>query len=381
MTHTCRIRASARSTFVSSLLSSLLVAGLACLVACGADAEGLQTDATGDAGGTGAGEAGVPGFDFPGANSDGGLKPNPNQGANGGTPEKVCGLETIPLERLPAELLLVLDRSSSMVNDRLRDNQSHWQVTTTAVDAAVKSTQGGVLWGLKMFPSRTGCGVSPGVEHDVAVNNHIAISTTVRAATPGRSNGTPTTNAMKAATAYLAARATPNPKYILLATDGEPTCFNGNASVRASDTPAALQSIRDAATAGFHTFVVGIAAQRPSGQPLETLNAMAEAGKEPRAGDTKFFSVSSETELTTALGAIAGQVGTCAFPLSKAPPSPDDVAVDVDGQRILRSDSDGWQYGPNQTSIVLHGPMCEKARAGELKNVKITFGCPGMVIL
>jgi hypothetical protein len=347
------------------------------LAACGASNEGV---------GSGGSNSGNPNaFDFPSAGSDGGLLPGSgtNSGRDpGADPEKICGLETIPLERLPAELLLVLDRSSSMVRDRLSNNQSHWQVTTEAVDTAVQNTQGGVLWGLKMFPSRTGCGVRDGVEQDVALNNHGPINMAVRGATPPQNaNGTPTTDAMKAATAYLAARTTPNPKYILLATDGEPTCLNGNANVSALDTPAALQSISDAAAAGFHTFVVGIAAQRQEGRALATLNDMAEAGKQPRAGDTKFYSVSSQDELSTALRAIAGQVGSCAFNLSKAPPSPDDVAVDVDGKRVIRSATDGWQYGPNGTSIILNGPLCDKARAGELKDVRITLGCPGMVLL
>ena len=84
---------------------------------------------------------------------------------------------------------------------------------------------------------------------------------------------------------------------------------------------------------------------------------MAVAGEEARTGDTKCFGATSEFELTAALGAIAGQVATCSFALSKVPPSPDDVAVDIDGARIAQSPVAGWQYNATNTAIVLHGRL------------------------
>ncbi|MDX2019758.1 MAG: vWA domain-containing protein [Deltaproteobacteria bacterium] len=346
----------------------------AIMIACGAQS-GSDSDGTG--------QGGI-GFAVPGAGDAGLLQPaggatgkgNPTLGADG----KTCGFEQLPLERLPAELLLVLDRSTSMITDRLQNAETNWTVLTRALDGTINKTQAGVLWGLKTFPTTSACGVQGGVEHDVAVNNYAAINATVMRSTPGNNNGTPTTAAMNAATNYLKGRTTQNPKYLLLATDGEPTCFNGNGSRNSTDIPAAIAAVGNAAQEGFHTFVVGIAPQRQVGRALETLNAMAVAGAEPRAGDTKFFSVTSEAELSAALEAIAGQVGSCTFSLSKAPPSPDDVAVDIDGKRIARSDVDGWQYNAAKTSIVLNGALCEAARKGSLKRVEITFGCAGVAI-
>ncbi|MCG5053564.1 MAG: VWA domain-containing protein [Myxococcales bacterium] len=351
--------------------------GLA-LLACGASTEDSGSGNGSD------GRGGVPGFQLPGT---GGLKETPTSGNGNGNgdpqsgDEKTCGFDTVPLERLPAELLLVLDRSTSMITDQLNTGETHWDVLTRAVSGVLQETQAGVHWGLKTFPTTIGCTVRDGVEHDLAANNGTAIAGTISQSRPSNQNGTPTTEAMKAATAYLQGRTTPNPKFILLATDGEPTCLNGQPTRNALDTTATLASITAAAQAGFNTFVVGIAAQRPGGRAGDTLNQMAEAGKEPRVGaDTKYYSVTSEAELKAALGAIAGQVGSCIFPLSKTPPSADDVAVDIDGKRISRSNTDGWEYGPNQRSIVLNGALCDKAKAGTFKNVKITFGCPGVVI-
>jgi len=385
-----------RSTTIRRSVHRFAIVGLAAVVAgCGATNGGAGSETGSDDGAGAGGRAGSGGggtggssrdddadarFEFPGAGfSDGGMLQPPPPGSV--DPEKVCGLETVPLERLPAELLLVLDRSTSMISDRLLTRQTHWQATTAAMNSVIAETQAGVMWGLKMFPTTSVCSVAPGVERDVELQNHTAIENLVRQSTPGTNNGTPTTAAMRAALAYLSRRTTPNPKYILLATDGEPTCRNDIPNRNGLDHVAAIESVAAAAAAGFHTFVVGIAAQRQAGQALDTLNAMAEAGAEPRAGETKFYSVTSEAELIAALGAIAGQVGSCTFPLSKAPPSADDVAVKADGMRVPRSNTDGWRYGADQRSVVLEGSYCDRAKAGSFKNVTITLGCPGMPVL
>jgi hypothetical protein len=59
---------------------------------------------------------------------------------------------------------------------------------------------------------------------------------------------------------------------------------------------------------------------------------------------------------------------------------PDNVAVEVDGVRIARDSSQGWQYGPGNTTVVLNGAVCDRLKAGTAKNVQIIFGCPGVVI-
>ena len=48
-------------------------------------------------------------------------------------------------------------------------------------------------------------------------------------------------------------------------------------------------------------------------------------------GDPRYYPVASRAELVNALSLITGKVADCVFPLDKLPPSPDDVAVDVNG--------------------------------------------------
>jgi hypothetical protein len=75
---------------------------------------------------------------------------------------------------------------------------------------------------------------------------------------------------------------------------------------------------------------------------------MATAGGVPRAAVPPYYPVANRRSLVDALGQIAKTVASCTFPLDKAPPSPDDVAVNVDGMRVMRdpAQTNGWNYGP-----------------------------------
>ena len=181
-------------------------------------------------------------------------------------------------------------------------------------------------------------------------------------------NGTPTRYAIQKAVAHLKATPTNTPRYIVLATDGEPNCADGltNALV---DPDGAVEAIRMAATEGFKTYVIGIATQ--FGDANMTLNRMADAGGEPRVGDPRYYPVASRQDLVNALSLITGKVADCVFPLSKLPPSPNDVAVDVNGMRVTRDPTkmNGWDYTANNMAIQIHGPACEadqeRQRPGE----------------
>ena len=80
--------------------------------------------------------------------------------------------------------------------------------------------------------------------------------------------------------------------------------------------------------------------------------------------------------LLGSLGLITGKVvAECVFPLDKLPPSPDDVAVDVNGMRVNRDPTkmNGWDYTANNMAIQIHGPACEAIKNANAQ-VKITFG-------
>jgi hypothetical protein len=333
---------------------------------------------------TGGSLGGVDAFSFPEASATG--------GSGGGAAdadsadERQCGLENFKLEKTPPDLMLVLDRSSSM-NEPVASagaGATLWTETLAAVDTVVMNTQTGVNWGLKLFPLPTGCQVSAAEEVAVAPNNYMPVidkarMTGTNTTAGGNSGGTPTDTAVKNATTYLTGllATRKNPKYLLLATDGEPTCGNGANISDSAARPLAIAAIQAAVAAGFKTYVIGISID-PQG--IATLNDMAVAGGVPRNDPmTKFYPVANKADLVTALTAITGQVTNCVFPLSKPPPVPSNVKVTVDGTKVEENMMNGWSYTSNNMAIQFNGALCEQIKTGNAQ-VNIVFGCPGVVI-
>lgn len=308
-------------------------------------------------------------------------QPRPDGGApsvSGPRPDdKTCGFQNYMLERLPPEILIVLDRSSSMNRMATGAPGNLWMNTTSALDEVVRTTQDKVQWGLKMYPVPGGCNVADNVEVAIAPTNHMPVVMSMMGMGYNMTGdgGTPTADAIRRGVAYLRTVTTKNPKYIVLATDGEPNC-PGNMGRQQS-----IAAITEAVGAGYKVFVIGIAVGNAGSTGSVILNEMAAAGGEPRMDPMfKYYPVGNKADLVTALEKITVAVSNCVFPLDKKPPAPNDVAVDVAGTRIKQDPMNGWSYGANMMSIQLNGDACEKVKMGNANQVKITFGCPGFVI-
>ncbi|HET7540093.1 MAG TPA: vWA domain-containing protein, partial [Polyangiaceae bacterium] len=140
-----------------------------------------------------------------------------------------CARQTFQLSRQPAEILLLLDRSGSMKEKPSGSSasDSKWSLVVPAVNEVVTATNATISWGLKAFPEGEGeeCiaeSVTAAVPVTIAPNNAAAVTAQLMALTP-EGNGTPTGDAVEAAVKYLKSLTDPNPKFILLATDGEPS--------------------------------------------------------------------------------------------------------------------------------------------------------------
>jgi hypothetical protein len=356
------------------------------LVVCLSTLAGCHSDAGISSTQPGAGGAGGSGPAPTGGTGGTGFQPPPLAGSNGGSfwpdagtappPTKNCGEKTYALMRTPAELLLVLDRSGSMRMSAPGSLNSKWVDVTGALDETLMKTDSTVLWGLKTFPNLATCTVDDGALVPSAAGNYATLSTAIKAQTPD-GNGTPTTAALQKAVAYLKTVTSKNPKYLVLATDGEPNCQDG-ITPNTPDELRAVQAVKDAAAAGFPTFVVGIAA----GAGANTvLNDMAVAGMQPRTADPRYYAVNTRQDLITALGLITGQVSNCIFPLDHDPPSPDLVSVTVNGMKLSRdaAHGNGWDFAPGNKSIQLFGAACDVVKMGNNDQVSITFGCPDVL--
>jgi hypothetical protein len=337
-----------------------------------ADAPVLGTGGLAGTGGLGSGGRDAP---VAGVGGSGGM------GAGGGSP--ACGVQSTMTGHGPADVLLVLDRSDSMSNSIAEDCYcdmpdggnvpvcvvagdctSRWASLTKAVNTILSSTAN-IRWGLKLYttPDSTVCGVSNGVEVPISDSSAPAIASLIAKVVPA--SNTPTAAAITAATAYLATVSDTNRKVILLATDGAPNCPAGGSS-STTDVQGTIAALSAAASAGFSVYVIGI------GPSVGNLNNFAQAG-----GTSSYYPATSAVDLANALASISQTVTVCTYTLHAVPPDPNNVAVYLDKQLVMKDVVDGWSYGPGSSSIVLHGAACDRVTSGAASTVQVIFACTG----
>jgi hypothetical protein len=386
---------------IKFLAVALLSAAPACaFVPAGPDAGGAGGQAAGGGGGgrggggggAGHGGAGTGGAGSNGAGGDvglGGAGLAPTADAN-------CGQINNPLKVIPPDVLILQDKSTSM-NDDSNDQtctggcgaRSKWSQLTVAVGQVVMNTQSVVNWGLKLFADGTNqCGETAAIQVPIAANNGAAVTAIIAATTP--SHSTPTRVGLNMATTYLKTVIDSNPKYILLATDGEPNCMPTAAGATCanncttSDAAGAEQAVTDAVNAGFKVFVIGIGNVSSA---VTTLNRMAvNGGEAQQAASTSYYAANDTASLESALSAIVTKVASCTLPLPAPPQVPTNVLVEDAATRTTipqdTSHTNGWDYtDATDTAIQLYGAACAAVTNGTYSSIQILEGCPGMTII
>jgi len=373
---------------ILALFGSLAFA--ACSASNASD-NGSRVGASSGAGATGSAASGNTGAGNSSSSSSGSTNINTMDGndvSDSGVIGEACSNQSFDLQRKPAEILIVLDRSASM-NDppggAASGSGSKWSLVVPGVNEVVTATSALVSWGLKVFPEGEGSECAAGsvtsmIPVPIAPNDGKAVTDAVTATTP-QGNGTPTGDAINAAVAYLKTLTDPNPKFILLATDGEPSC-NGTSKDSTGARTQAVTAVTNANAAGFKTFVVGVATTKATA--TQALNDMAVAGGMARADSnplaTKYYLASTKDELVTALDTITGQVASCTFDLTAQPPDPTNIAVHVGTGKAPQdtTKTEGWDYSsPDYMQITVYGSYCDQIKASNASTVNFVFGCKG----
>lgn len=255
-------------------LSAALALGLSCAQA---DVDGNGANGGGANSGKGA-NSGIGGFaeDIVGKPADG----------------DSCNKTEIKPERLIPTVALVIDRSSSMTERY--GGGTRWDVLKAALldptTGLIKAKESEVRFGLAMYTSTPQAAVCPMLDNvDFAVEGYAAINALYGPAlTPNVKAETPTADAIRAVTAKLLAVQERGPKYILLATDGEPdtcpgTCMGDCPTHERPNFPRdpncgqdeSIAAVEAAHAQGIKTFVVAIGNE--VGEPH--LKALANAGQ------------------------------------------------------------------------------------------------------
>jgi hypothetical protein len=351
----------------------------------------VQGTGTGGVPGAGGSPVTATGGSFSGTGGGGG---DVGPATDAGDPN--CGLFQFQPTPKAADIMMVLDRSGSMkdIPDGSTGTLSKWEIVAPALEQAVTATTSSIAWGLKTFPEASTDGTSDCsvavtglIDVPVAAMDGATMNSTIMSTTPN-GNGTPTPDAVTAAANYLKTLTDTNPKYLLLATDGEPDCVGTTKNSSSADT-ATVTAVGNALKAGFPTFVVGISTDK--GSANTELEMLAQAGGEPIANTNPlahhYYVADDANSLSTALQAITGQISTCLFPLASQPPVRNDgtkVGVYV-GAGMTRIPYDakagnGWAYTDvNDTAIEVYGQWCDMIQAAGAGAVQIIFGCQSIL--
>jgi hypothetical protein len=301
---------------------------------------GMAVDAgpTPDAGIDAGVDAGVPDAGQP----DAGIKP--------------CIDGRFTLTQAEPVVMLVIDRSGSMIDLFPGGTTSKWNAIRNALNQTLPAVDNTMQLGVVFFPidGADDCEV-PAVTALAPGRGQASIILNTIAVTEPRGL-TPTSAAVRVAFDILSSRRAANTaRGMVLATDGEPTCA----------TLATVEDdLRMALDAGVPTWVVGI---ESSSQPDLTtaLDAMARAGGRARIGtSTAYFSATSATGVVDAFTAIRDQVAACSF-LSESVPNLDGGISVTYGTEVVPFDPSGvsgWMWTDrNNGELVLRGSYCTRA--------------------
>jgi len=349
----------------------------------------------------------------PGGGSDPGLGGDTqiiriDGGARNGTTMD-CNDIDVGFEKLIPTVLLLVDESGSMSTNKYPPGatDSRWRVLHDALvgdNGLVQMVTDDVRFG---FMGYTGDGTAatcpilvstqifPMAKDDTAL---IAIRGVYPADRPNLpyKGETPTGAAIRAATRALQAFNEPGPKYILLATDGDPdTCAKPDPQCGQDEAVSAAQ---DAFAASIGTFVIGISDDAANWHLQQMANAGAGLEVPPPdpnfynacprdpavtpkyaaaapAQSAKFYKPADGAELAQALSAILNNARTCTFTLhGKVAAGKESLGtVKLDGVSLGYLAPDGWRLSDSQTLEIL-GASCDKIKTTS-KLLQVSFPC------
>jgi hypothetical protein len=305
-----------------------------------------------------------------------------------------CVALNVGFEGKTPTVMLLVDQSGSM-SDAFPTNQkttTRWTVLRSALmdgsTGAVKQMESTVRMGLAMYTSNHGTagGACPMLTQvGINLNNYNAINTVYQMSKP--LGDTPTGESISAVAQELANE--PDPKYILLVTDGLPdTCADPDASDTTARQNAANDATVKAAEAAFaqgiHLFIMGVSSDiAPS-----HLQAMANAGAGLDPATTgsaaaKYYVASdSQATLATQLSGILSGTRTCVFHLQGTVDTAHagEGIVTLGGQALKYNDANGFRLN-NPSELEILGTSCDTIKSDANTELSVRFPCDAVQII
>jgi hypothetical protein len=333
-----------------------------------------------------------------------------------------CGVTSVEATFSAANVLLVIDKSSSMDDQPQGFELKKWDALKAALEPALTAVADEMSFGLLLYPFDQqgqipldcfeGCCTVPqgpsALQVGIAAGsgNVSKIMEALGATAPG--GGTPTAAALDAALTYFTTgdgKDLTGDRFVLLATDGGPNCGANDTTCAADhctpnldglcpadqgncckgegsyclDDAAVVEKIRALADVNVPTFVIGIPGTESY---ADYLNAFATAGGVPNPSTPPdYYAVSAEggvdgltrtfSDITTHL------VRSCDVDLGATAPLKKLVNVAVDCDIVPFEDGAGWDIGSDApTTLVLAGDTCDRVQREGARRIDVVYGCP-----
>lgn len=273
----------------------------------------------------------------------------------------ICGEQKSEFELVKPDILLVVDRSTSM-NALDGTMSSRMDRAKAGMDLIANQLFDEIRLGISAYPYRDNpavaqmCGKKTRDLLKLGDYNAAQIKRSYRDLVfePGGLNCTETDDALEAiisenkfvdATDPLSAK---RQKAVVLITDGAACGCGGQ-----NGTVAAAQRLKQM---GMPVYVVGFS----FGGDKNKLNDVAQAGGTDAgmAGDPRFYEATNAQELITVLRDIQSQVIDCSYTLTPPPQDPNKIWVSVDGTFVSKGAQDGYTFDAVTNTLTLNGQAC-----------------------
>lgn len=347
-------------------------------------ARGRCTTGTGS-GGSG-GSIGVPGS--PGGGDIG-------EGGSGGD----CAAVELTLNDVIPTVVLLIDQSGSMEDSELEPGTSRWDALKDALtgpQSPVRALDNKVRFGMAFYHNHAQLDLPPeegvcpivdkgGDEELLMPPAFGRFEAFAEYFLPlGTFRNTPTAESYERVAAELEAFDEPGPKYIVLATDGNPDRCENNRENAPGPNGGALsrQMVVDAVTAAYEkditTFVISVGGDVTPDHLRNVANVGQ--GYDPDDPEDRFYIVTSAEALTTAFEEIIYGTRSCVLTLDGEidPDQADKGEVKIDDDPVPMDEENGWVIIDGQT-IELKGTACETIKNGD-HVLSARFPCEAVVV-
>ena len=312
------------------------------------------------------------GGDLDDREGDAGVRRDGGKSGDGAGVGNECTKFSVASQRAIPDMLVVLDRSSSMAPSGNDSQTDRWSGSVEAVIDVSQRFDDRLSLGLMTFPA-VGSGRSQqcaagSVNVPIGPRSGDEIAEVLGEMRP--SGFTPTAATLEAVRDVIGSAtvvdAVVPPKYVLLVTDGDPNCSSSWSSGGGFGQPdpearqQTITAIRSLTDLGVRTYVVGY---QTAGSGFEQqLDMMAAAGG---TGERTHRSVESGDDLVSAFDEIASRAVSCSYKLEQPVSDASYVLVQAKGKtRAVGNTSDGWTLGPDMQTITLTGAACDAVQAG-----------------